>query len=160
MLQANELWDQAGELLANYAKSIETAGADVHLICTNTMHKVSKRVEKSINIPLLHITDATEEDFYAGRLINKQGLEVLVPSQEDQNLVNKVIYEELVIGIIKEDSRRSYLRIMNDLVSQGAEGIIEGCTEIVTLVNQAHTTIPLFDTTRIHSEKVVEFALT
>ena len=150
------------------------------LICTNTMHKVAPQIEAAITIPLLHIADATaeritgqgmqsigllgtrftmEQDFYAGRLREKHGLEVLVPSEEERDIVHRVIYEELVLGIVREESRRQYLQIMNHLRDRGAEGIIEGCTEIVMLVQQEHTAIPLFDTTAIHAQAAVEKAL-
>ncbi len=179
-LQDKGLWQQAGEILATSAKQIEAAGADFLLICTNTMHKVSAQVESAIDIPLIHIADATadqirsqgintigllgtrftmEEDFYTGRLKNLHGLEVIIPSSADRDLVNRVIYDELVLGIIKEESRQAFLKVMADLVERGANGIIEGCTEIVILVEQKHTEIPLFDTTAIHAEKAVELAL-
>lgn len=180
ILQKNGAWNQAGGVLANYAKKIESAGADFLLICTNTMHKVSREVEEAIDIPVLHIADATaevirssgmrkvgllgtrftmEEDFYAGRLKDRYGLEVLIPDEADRKLINQIIFEELVLGIIKEDSRKVFLRIMTNLVKQGALGIIEGCTEIVMLVQQHHTDIPLFDTTAIHAQKAVDYAL-
>lgn len=180
ILQKNGAWNQAGGVLANYAKKIESAGADFLLICTNTMHKVSREVEEAIDIPVLHIADATaevirssgmrkvgllgtrftmEEDFYAGRLKDRYGLEVLIPDEADRDLINQIIFEELVLGIIKEDSRKVFLRIMANLVKQGALGIIEGCTEIVMLVQQHHTDIPLFDTTAIHAQKAVDYAL-
>lgn len=179
-LQHKNKWEEAGEVLCKAALQIEAAGADFLLICTNTMHKVALQIEKAIRIPLLHIADATaeqikkhrintigllgtnftmEQEFYAGRLTENHGLKVLIPPKEDRDIVHRVIYEELVLGIVKEESCAEYLRIMTNLQNQGAEGIIEGCTEIVMLVKQEHTTIPLFDTTAIHAQKSVEMAL-
>ncbi len=173
-------WEGAGRVLAQSAQQIEAAGADFLLICTNTMHKVAPQVEAAIKIPLLHLADATaerikaaghqtigllgtaftmEQDFYKGRLVDKHGLDVLVPNEADRAIVHRIIYEELVLGIIKEESRREYLRIMGKLRSGGAEAIIEGCTEIVLLVQQHHTDIPLFDTTTIHAEEAVKRAI-
>ena len=179
-LQHRNEWEASGEILSKAAQQIEAAGADFLLICTNTMHKVAPQVEAAINIPLLHIADATadaikkqgintigllgtnftmEQDFYAGRLSEKHGLTVLIPNQRDREIVHRVIYDELVLGNVKETSRNEYLRIMAQLQDEGAEGIIEGCTEIVMLVQQKHTAIPLFDTTAIHAKKAVEMAL-
>ena len=179
-LQHRSEWEASGEILSKAAQQIEAAGADFLLICTNTMHKVAPQVEAAINIPLLHIADATadaikqqgintigllgtnftmEQDFYAGRLSEKHGLRVLIPNQQDREIVHRVIYDELVLGNVKEASRNEYLRIMAQLQDEGAQGVIEGCTEIVMLVQQKHTTIPLFDTTAIHAKKAVEMAL-
>ncbi|MFL7840063.1 MAG: aspartate/glutamate racemase family protein [Candidatus Promineifilaceae bacterium] len=172
-------WRQAGDRLATAARQVENAGADFLLICTNTMHKVAPQIEAEISIPLLHIADATaeriksqglqtigllgtrftmEQDFYAGRLREKHGLEVLIPPPDEREIVHCVIYEELVLGIVRDESRRQYLQIMDNLRNRGAEGIIEGCTEIVMLVQQKHTSIPLFDTTAIHAQAAVELA--
>jgi len=179
-LQHKDQWEESGEILSKAARSIEAAGADFLVICTNTMHKVAPQIEEAIRIPLLHIADATaeeikkqgmqtvgllgtrftmEQEFYAGRLQQRHGLKVLIPNQEDRDTVHRVIYEELVLGNVKERSREEYLRIMNKLREEGAEGVIEGCTEIVMLVEQKHTEIPLFDTTAIHARKAVEKAL-
>ncbi len=179
-LQHTGEWEKSGAILSQSAKQIEAAGADFLLICTNTMHKVAPQIEAAINIPLLHIADATaeaikaqgiktigllgttftmEQNFYAGRLAEKHGLTVLTPPKADRDIVHRIIYEELVIGVIRHDSRAEYLRIMEDLQQQGAEGVIEGCTEIVTLVQQKHTAVPLFDTTAIHAEAAVKMAL-
>jgi aspartate racemase len=179
-LQHNGEWEKAGEVLGEAARRIEAAGADFLLICTNTMHKVAPQIESAVHIPLLHIADATaeeikrrgietigllgtrftmEEEFYAGRLREMHGLKVLIPPQDDREIVHRVIFEELVLGLVKDESRGEFLRIMNDLQAQGAEGVIEGCTEIVMLVQQAHTDISLFDTTAIHAHKAVEMAL-
>jgi aspartate racemase len=179
-LQENDQWEEAGEVLSQAAHQVEAAGADFLLICTNTMHKVAPQIEAAIHIPLLHIADATakavkgqgietigllgtsftmEEEFYAGRLREKHGLKVLIPPQEDRDIVHRVIFDELVLGVVEDESRHEFLRIMNDLQSQGAEGVIEGCTEIVMLVQQSLTDIPLFDTTAIHARAAVEMAL-
>ena len=180
ILQHAGEWDATGEILAQASKQIEAAGADFLLICTNTMHKVAPQIEAAIDIPLLHIADATanrikaegiknigllgtrftmEQDFYAGRLRDEHNLNVILPSKQDREIVHRVIYDELVLGIVRDESRLEYLRIMDDLRAQGAEGVIEGCTEIVMLVEQEHTDIPLFDTTAIHAQAAVEMAL-
>ena len=172
-------WEQAGEVLADRARRIESAGADFLLICTNTMHKVAEQVEEAISIPLLHLADATaariklagmgtigllgtaftmEQDFYRGRL-EGQGIKVLVPSQADRDIVHRIIYEELCLGQVRDESRSEYLRIIDLLAGQGAHGVIEGCTEIVMLVQQPHTNVPLFDTTAIHAQEAVKLAL-
>lgn len=179
-LQHNEHWERAGNILTKAAQQIEAAGADFLLICTNTMHKVAPQIERGVNIPVLHLADATaeqikrlniqtvgllgtqftmEEDFYKGRLTERHGLTVIVPSQADRQIVHRIIYDELCLGIVKEASRQEYLRIMETMRRQGAEGIIEGCTEICMLVQQKHTHIHLFDTTAIHAEKAVLEAL-
>jgi aspartate racemase len=169
-------WAGAGQVLAQAAKQVESAGADFLLICTNTMHKVAPQVQEAISIPILHLADATairitaagmktigllgtnftmEGDFYKGRLVDKYELNVLVPPKSDREIVHRVIYDELCMGLVEDTSRDEYLRIIEDLRSRGAEGIIEGCTEIVMLVQQQHTDIPLFDTTSIHAEEAV-----
>lgn len=179
-LQHSGRWDEAGTVLADAARQVEQGGADFLLLCTNTMHKVAAEIERWIGIPLLHIADTTaerirqremrkigllgtrftmEEEFYVGRLQEKFGLEVIIPTKEDREVVHRVIYEELVRGMVRAESRREFLRIMRQLHEQGAEGIIEGCTEIVMLVQQQHTEIPLFDTTAIHAEEAVRRAL-
>jgi aspartate racemase len=175
-MQHNGDWAGAGQALAQAAKQVESAGADFLLICTNTMHKVAPQVQEAISIPILHLADATakrikaagmktigllgtnftmEEDFYKGRLVDKYGLNVLVPPKSDREIVHRVIYDELCLGLVEDTSRDEYLRIIDDLRSRGAEGIIEGCTEIVMLVQQQHTDVPLFDTTSIHAEEAV-----
>lgn len=179
-LQHAAQWDATGDILGKAAQQVERAGADFLLICTNTMHKVAPQIEAKIEIPLLHIADATaerikaagiknigllgtrftmEQDFYAGRLRDAHGLNVLLPPKVDRDLAHRVIYEELVLGVVRDESRREYLRIMDELRATGAEGVIEGCTEIVMLVQQGHTEIPLFDTTSIHAEAAVERAV-
>ncbi|MBW2468998.1 MAG: aspartate/glutamate racemase family protein [Deltaproteobacteria bacterium] len=178
-LQHRGDWSAAGAILAHKALQVEAAGADFLLICTNTMHNVADRVQAAISIPLLHIADATagrikqaemdtigllgtkftmEQDFYKGRLEQK-GINVLVPSKEDRDIVHRVIYEELCLGNVRDSSRREYLRIIEQLHAAGAQGVIEGCTEIVTLVQQEHTRVPLFDTTAIHAQQAVTEAL-
>jgi aspartate racemase len=173
-------WNRAGEVLAESAQQLEAAGADFLVICTNTMHKVAPQIEAAIGIPLLHIADATaeaikeqgirtigllgtkftmEQDFYAGRLGEKHGLRVLIPEETDREVVHRVIYDELVLGVIRGKSHTELLRIMKQMKTKGAGGIILGCTEIGMLVQQEHTEIPLFDTTVIHAGKAVERAL-
>jgi len=175
-MQHNGDWAGAGQALAQAAKQVEAAGADFLLICTNTMHKVAPQVQEAISIPILHLADATakrikaagmktigllgtnftmEEDFYKGRLVEKYELDVLVPPKSDREIVHRIIYDELCLGLVEDTSRDEYLRIIEDLRSRGAEGIIEGCTEIVMLVQQQHTDVPLFDTTSIHAEEAV-----
>jgi len=179
-LQHKGDWAAAGDILAQKARQVEAAGADFLLICTNTMHNVAARVKAAISIPLLHIADATadrirqagmdtvgllgtkftmEQDFYRGRLEQK-GINVLVPSKEDRDIVHRVIYEELCQGNVRNSSREEYLRIIDKLHTDGAQGVIEGCTEIVMLVQQEHTRVPLFDTTAIHAHQAVAQALT
>lgn len=174
-------WQDAGELLANEAKSIETSGAEGLLICTNTMHKVAEQIEDSINIPLLHIADATaevlikdqrktvgllgtqftmDEHFYKGRLTEKFGIDVMTPDPVQSADIHRIIYNELCLGEINDTSRSRYIEIMKMLIERGAEAIILGCTEIAMLVKPIHTDIPLYDTTEIHAAKAVEWALT
>ncbi|MCB1756998.1 MAG: amino acid racemase, partial [Gammaproteobacteria bacterium] len=167
-------------ILASAARRLQAAEADCVMICTNTMHKVADEVESATRLPLLHIADATAEqilakgfkkvgllgtgftmsqDFYKGRLQDKFGIEVLTPTAEDQQIVHEVIYGQLCLGNIVDDSRREYLRIMDALAAQGAEAVILGCTEITLLVDGSHTEIPLLDTTAIHAQAAVDFAL-
>jgi len=173
-------FDGNAAILSEASKAIEAAGADFMLICTNTMHKVAPSIEAEINIPVLHIADATaqqlldddihtvgllgtrftmEQDFYKDRLSDKFGIQVLVPDQADQTLVHEVIYQELCLGTIRNESRTLYLNIIDKLQRGGAEAIILGCTEIALLVQQVHTTTPLYDTTAIHARYAVNFAL-
>jgi len=179
-LQRQAKWDEATELMIAAAKNVENGGADFVIICTNTMHKMAEEVQKHIQIPLLHIADATakkikarglrkigllgtrfamEEDFYKGRLTKKHGLEVVIPTEEERELVHRVIYDELCIGEIKQSSKEQYVSIMDHLVRNGAEGIILGCTEISLLVRDEDSQVPLFDTTNIHAVAAVEYAL-
>ena len=180
LLQREGRWDEAGQRLAEAATKVEKGGADLLLLCTNTMHKVAGAVEDAVGIPLLHIADATaeeikaqdiakvgllataftmEQDFYKGRLADGYGLEVLVPQPEDRKVVHDVIYGELVLGEVREASREAYRRIMSELVKGGAEAVILGCTEITLLVGQEDSSVPLFDTTALHARKAVEAAL-
>jgi len=172
-------WDGTAKILSEAAKSIQAAGADFLLICTNTMHKVAPEIEAAIQIPLVHIADATaeilvnegiksvgllgtaftmEQDFYKGRLVSKYDLNVLIPNEADREIVHKVIYQELCMGKIKSISKEEYLRIIDALAAQGAEAVILGCTEIGMLVNQTETNVRLLDTTAIHAKKAVEYA--
>lgn len=173
-------WDEAGDALAEAARSLERGGADCVVLCTNTMHKVADAITAAVGIPLIHIADATaaairasgigrvgllgtrftmEEPFYKGRLAERHGLEVLVPAADDRAVVNRVIYEELCLGVVRPDSRAQYRAAMARLVERGAEGIILGCTEITLLVDASDSAVPLFDTTRLHALAAVEFAL-
>jgi len=173
-------WNEATEILIAAARSVEAGGADFVMICTNTMHKVADEVQKHLRIPILHIADATaqaikaagfkrvgllgtkftmEEDFYKGRLVQKHNLEVIVPTAEARNVVNRVIYDELCMGKIEPSSKARYLDIMEHLAKEGAEGIILGCTEIGLLVKKEDCRVPLFDTTRIHALAAVEYAV-
>ncbi|MEL0035266.1 MAG: aspartate/glutamate racemase family protein [Gammaproteobacteria bacterium] len=179
-LQHEGDWEGTAEILVAASQRIEAAGADCLLICTNTMHKVAPAIEEATTIPLIHIADATarvlvdkgiqkvgllgtgftmEQDFYRGRLSDKFGLEVVIPEQSDRDIVHRVIYEELCLGQIKQDSNAEYVRIIADLATQGAEAVILGCTEIGLLVKQSDTDVPLVDTTMIHAQAAVEFAL-
>jgi aspartate racemase len=179
-LQHEGRWDEAGRILARVAQDVERGGADLLVLCTNTMHKVSDEMQASVNIPLLHIADATaqrikaagltrvgllgtrftmEQDFYKGRLVEKHGLEVLTPDEVEREIVHCVIYDELCLGLIQDESRETYKRIMAGLVERGAQGIILGCTEIELLVHAEDCAVPLFPTTRIHAEAAVEYAL-
>lgn len=178
-LQHQDRWQEAADLMVSAAQSLERAGADFVVLCTNTMHKLADEIEANIRVPFLHIVDATaekiqacglqkvgllgtrftmEQDFYRGRLVNKHGLEVLIPNEDERAVVHQVIYEELCLGIINPESRKRYIEIMNRLVDSGAEGIILGCTEIELLVQPGDTTVELFPTTRIHAEAAVDEA--
>lgn len=173
-------WDGTAQILSDAAKGIEAAGADFFLICTNTMHKVAPAVEAAVQIPLLHIADATarvliqdkidrvgllgtaftmEEDFYKGRLSSTHGLDVVIPGKEDRQMVHDVIYKELCLGNICQDSKKEYLRVIETLAQEGAQAVILGCTEIGMLVQQEDTSVPLYDTTAIHAQSAVTYAL-
>ena len=179
-LQHEDRWDEAAQILVKCAQDLERGGADCIVLCTNTMHKLADQIIASVNIPFLHIADATaekivaagmkkigllgtrftmEHDFYKGRLIRNFGLDVLVPDKADRDIVHRVIYEELVQGKIMDASRAEYKRVMQSLIDKGAQGIILGCTEIELLVKQADSQVPLFPTTHIHAATAVEFAL-
>lgn len=173
-------WDATAEILSQAARNVEAGGADFLLIGTNTMHKVAPQIAAAISIPLLHIADATaqrlvvdgihrvgllgtrftmEQEFYKGRITEEFGIEVLVPDATQRDLVHEVIYTELCVGQVKETSRQGYLEIIASLHAQGAEAVILGCTEIALLVQQSHTSVPLYDTTAIHAEEAVKWAL-
>lgn len=173
-------WEAAGVMLAEAARALEAAGADFLVLCTNTMHKVADSIEAAVAIPLFHIADPTaaeirqaghatvgllgtrftmEQAFYRDRLSERHGLGVVVPDAEDREIVHRIIYEELCLGIVKPESRAAYRRIMGKLAAQGAEAIILGCTEISLLVDQQDAEVPLFDTTAIHARMAAEEAL-
>ncbi len=179
-LQYENRWAEAAELLADEARSLERGGADCIILCTNTMHKLANEIQAAVNIPLLHIADGTaekikaaglkkigllgtiftmEHDFYRGRLSDKYGLGVLVPNEPDRQVINDIIYKELVQGKVIAASKAEYVRVMKQLVADGAEGIILGCTEIMLLVSQQDSSVPVFDTTTLHAVAAVEFAL-
>ena len=179
-LQHQGKWDELTKIMIEAAQNLEKSGADFVLICTNTMHKMADAVENNIEIPLLHLVDTTaeiikskgfkkigllgtnftmEEDFYKGRLINKHGLEVIVPNKEDRQIIHNVIYQELCLGDIKTSSKDQYVQIINKLVDSRAEAVVLGCTEISLLVKQNNVTIPLLNTTRIHAETAVDYSL-
>lgn len=173
-------WETAGVLLANAARSLEAAGADFLVLCTNTMHKVAPSIETAVAIPLFHIADPTatevkraghatvgllgtrftmEEPFYRDRLRERHGLRVIVPNAEERDSIHRIIYDELCLGVVLPESRREFQRVIAGLASQGAEAIILGCTEISLLVSQQDTKFPLFDTTAIHARAAAEAAL-
>jgi aspartate racemase len=179
-LQHKNDWDGTAAILSEAALSIQSAGADFLLVCTNTMHKVVPAIEQAIRIPVLHIADATaevliekgiqtvgllgtkftmEKEFYKGRLIKKYGLRVLIPSEHDRRIIHNVIYQELCLGQIIQKSKIEYLRIIKQLSTQGAQAVILGCTEIGMLVDQSDTDVKLIDTTAIHAAKAVEYAI-
>ena len=180
ILQREGKWAEAAQMMVDAAKSLEKGGADFIVICTNTMHKAADEIQANVKIPLLHIADATaqlvkdsgirtigllgtrftmEEEIYKGRLSQKYGLNVIIPNAGEREIVHRVIYDELVIGEIRQHSEEKYIGIIENMVNQGAEGIILGCTEIGLLIHQQDCRVPLFDTTRIHAEAAVEYAL-
>lgn len=178
-LQHQNRWADAAQILIAAAQSLERAGADFLVLCTNTMHKLAPDIEANVSLPLLHIADATaqkiqaaglktigllgtrftmEQDFYKGRL-DKFGLNVLIPDAAARAVVHEVIYEELCLGITRAESKAQYVQIIEQLIEAGAEGVISGCTEIELLIQQADCRVPLFPTTQIHAEAAVEYAL-
>ena len=180
VLQREDRWQDATKVMIEAARAVQAGGADFVIICTNTMHKMADQVQESVSIPLLHIADATaeaiqaqglqrvgllgtrftmEQDFYRGRLVEKYGLDVLLPDRADREIVHRVIYDELVLGKTVPASKVEYQRIIAALAKAGAGGVILGCTEIGLLVSQADSTLPLFDTTRIHALAAVKYAL-
>jgi aspartate racemase len=179
-LQHRGDWAKLSEIMIDAAQRLERGGADFIVLCTNTMHKLADDIEANVNIPLVHIADVTaeaikekgmkkigllgtkftmEHDFLKGRLLEKHGVESIIPNEAQRDIIHKIIYEELVKGIVTKESRLAYLTIINDLTAQGAEGIILGCTEIGLLITNEFTDAVLFDTTEIHATKAVELAL-
>ncbi|WIL49476.1 aspartate/glutamate racemase family protein [Bacillus bombysepticus] len=177
--QSSGDWDGAGEILGNAAYSLQKGGADFIIICTNTMHKVVGKIKAKIDIPVLHIADATakeikrkdiqkvgllgtkytmEQDFYKSR-IEEHDIKVIVPSEKNRKEINKVIYTELCLGKIVSQSREYYKRVIEELVQKGAQGIILGCTEIGLLIKEENVSVPIFDTTHIHAIEAVKVAL-
>jgi aspartate racemase len=180
ILQRDGRWDEADQMMIEAACRLEWGGAQCVVLCTNTMHKSADAMQGAIHIPMLHIADATaekiktlglhmvgllgtnftmEEDFYKGRLADKHGLKVLIPSQPERQIVHRVIYDELCLGQINASSRAQYAQVIGRLVEHGAQGIILGCTEIGLLVHEEDSAVPLFDTTRLHAEAAVDWAL-
>lgn len=178
-MQAEGRWDDAGQALAGAARAVEAAGADLLVLCTNTMHKVADAITAAIAIPLLDITDVTadavvragvsrvgllatgftmEQSFYRDRLA-RHGLDVIVPDADDRATVHRVIYDELCRGVIRDESRQAYRDVIGRLVDRGAEGVILGCTEIELLIGEADASVPVFPTTRLHVEAAVDAAL-
>jgi aspartate racemase len=172
-------WDGAGKALADAAVGLERGGADLIALCTNTMHLVADRIEAAVDVPFVHLVDTTadrireagvdrvgllatrftmEMDFYAERMA-RHGIEVAVPGEDDRTAVHEIIYGELTLGVVTAESRQVYRRVMADLVARGCQGMIYGCTEITLLVDGTDTTAPVFDSTRIHAERLVDLAL-
>lgn len=179
-LQHQGKWAEATALMVRAAQNLQAGGADLIVICTNTMHKMAAEVMNAVSIPFLHIADATanqivadnikkvallgtaftmEQEFYKGRLIEKYGLEVMVPDEADRKVVHDIIYQELCLGVINEHSKTKYMDIIEGLVGKGAEAVILGCTEITMLIGQEDCSVPVYDTTRLHAEAAVDFAL-
>ncbi len=179
-LQRTGRWNEAGKLLAAEAQTLVAAGAELLVLCTNTMHRVADQIAAAVAIPFIHIADTTadavraaelstvgllataytmEQDFYVGRLERTHGLAVVVPGPQDRRVVHDVIYQELCLGIVKEESRQAYRRVIGGLVGRGAEGILLGCTEIDLLIGPQDAPVPVFDTTRLHAERAVDLAL-
>lgn len=177
--QSSGNWEKSGEILGRAAQGLEAAGADFLLICTNTMHKVAPQVASMVHIPIVHIADATADelekhhiqkvgllgtkytmtqDFYK-QVLTGRGIDVVIPDTADVDIVNNVIFNELCIGEIKEESRRQFQAIIDSLKRKGAEGVILGCTEIGLLIHQADSSLPVFDTTLIHAKRAAEMAL-
>ena len=178
-LMSRGAWDEAAELLGDVAQRLEAAGADMILICTNTLHKVAPQVQSRIRVPLVHIAEAAAEEllskgitrvgllgtkytmmqeFYREKL-TERGIDVLIPEGEEIDLVNRVIFDELCLGVVKEDSKAGYLKVIANLQARGAQGILLGCTELGLIVSQEDVSLPLFDTTVIHAKKAIELAL-
>ena len=179
-MQSENRWEDATRAMTTAARQLENAGAEIILLCTNTMHKCAPGIQKETNLPFLHIADATaqaikvqglskvgllgtrftmEESFIKDRLADSFGLTVLIPDQNEREIIHRIIYEDLVQGIIHENSRQAYVQIINQLINRGAQGIILGCTEIGLLIRQEDVSVPVFDTTRIHAVSAVDFSL-
>lgn len=179
-LQHNNQWAAATEAMIVAARSVESGGAECLVICTNTMHRMADEVQAAINIPLLHIADGTadavkaagvgrpgllgtrftmEHDFYRGRLESLHGLTVVVPNDDDRTTIHDVIYEELILGVIRPESKAAYLDVISRLIDAGADGVIAGCTEIELLVTAGDINVPYFPTTQLHAEAAVDWAL-
>lgn len=177
--QSSGDWEKAGNILGKAAQVLEAAGADFILICTNTLHKVVPRISSMIHIPIIHIADATAEelkncniqkvgllgtkytmmqDFYKQKLIDK-GIDVIIPKETDIEVINNIIFHELCVGQIKDESRKRFQKIIDSMILRGAEGVILGCTEIGLLIHQSDSSVPIFDTTIIHAKLAVEIAL-
>jgi aspartate racemase len=178
-LQSKGLWQEAGAYLAKQALNLEKAGVDCIVLCTNTMHKVASQIEDSINVSFIHIADATakeilsqnirkvgllgtaftmEQDFYKAKL-QEHGIEVIIPNEANRKIVHSIIYEELCLGVVNPDSQQKYMTVVEELIAEGAQGIILGCTEICMLIGEIKFSVPLFDTTTIHAKEAVNFAL-
>ena len=179
-LQHTGKWAEAAHMLVDAAQRLERGGADFIVLCTNTMHKVAGEIQAAVKIPLLHIADPTaqqvkeagireigllgtrftmEEEFYKDRISQKYGLHVHIPNAQEREVIHRVIYDELVVGEISQASKEKYIGIIERMVHQGIEGLILGCTEIGLLIHEQDSQVPLFDTTRIHAEAAVEYAL-
>jgi aspartate racemase len=179
-MQAEGRWQEAGERLSAIARRLEGAGADVIVLATNTMHKVAEAIEAAIDIPFLHIADATaakireagrkrpaimatrftmEQNFYTGRLREKFGLEAIVPDEADRARVHQIIYDELCVGRVSETSRAAFVDVAESLKAKGADCLVLGCTEVGMLLNAGNSPLPIFDTTLIHADAAVDFAL-
>jgi aspartate racemase len=179
-LQHQGDWDALTKLMVDSARKLQSGGADFIVICTNTMHKMADEVQAAVNLPLLHIADVTaeaikrngqtcvgllgtkftmEQDFYKGRLKDKHGLEVLIPSADERQVVHDILYSELCLGEIKDLSREKFKSVIQNLVDRGAQGVILGCTEIPLIVSQKDYDIPVYDTTELHAKAAVDFAL-
>jgi aspartate racemase len=179
-MQVQGRWEDAGQRLADVAQRLEAGGADFLVLCTNTMHKVADTVEQAVSVPLLHLGDTTatavieagvrrvgllgtgftmSQSFYRDRLAS-HGLDVIIPDAQDQELVHRVIYDELCVGLVRDQSRQGYQDVIERLINRGAEGIILGCTEIELLIGQEHVDVPVFPTTRLHAQAAVHAALT
>lgn len=180
VLQHKDEWEALDEMMVASAKQLEAAGADIVVLCTNTMHLCSPAIIANISIPFLHIAEATgmeiakrelkkvallgtkftmEKDFYKEYIFKNFGIEVIIPTEEDRKQIHSIIYQELVHGQFKDESRETYKKIIKKLEQGGAEGVILGCTEIPLLISDSDVDIPIFDTTTIHAEKAVEWAL-